>query len=155
EDSAFRASASRVTADFFAVLGVSPAFGRTVDDSDTEPGHGRVVVISHSLWLSRFGGGPNVLGRELLLDARPYRIIGVIAPAFTFPHGTENLDTAGKVTDLWMPWTMTAEERASRNDNPGNAIGRLRSGVSLRQAGAEIASITSRFDPPFQQQNQK
>jgi predicted permease len=151
-DSAFRASGSRVTADFFRVLGVSPAFGRAVDNADTQPGHGRVVVISDSLWRSRFGGNPNVLGKELLLNARPYRVIGVMPPGFAFPHGTESLQTINKMTDLWVPWAMPPEERASRHEDPGNAIGRLRPGVSLSQAQAEIATITSRFDPPFQQQ---
>src|SRR5205823_6877754 len=101
------------------------------------------------------GGDPNVLGKELLLNARPHRIIGVMPTGFAFPHGTESLETTGKTTDIWLPWTMSPEERASRNENPGNAIGRLRFSVSLSRAQAEIAGITSRFDPPFQQQNQK
>jgi putative ABC transport system permease protein len=154
-DSAFRASGSRVTADFFRVLSVHPVLGRTVDHSDTEPGQGRVVVISNSLWRSRFGGNPHVLGKELLLDAQPYRIVGVMPPGFAFPHDTENVDTMGTTTDLWVPWIMTPQERASRDDDPGNAIGRLRPGVSLGQAQAEIATITARFSPPFQQQHQK
>jgi predicted permease len=155
DDSAFRASGSRVTADFFRVLGVSAALGRFVDDADTQPGHERVAVISDSLWRSRFGGERSVLGKELLLNARPYRIIGVMPPGFAFPHGSENVDTAGKTTDLWVPWTMTPEERASRNDSQGNAIARLLPGVTLRQGQAELATITARFDPPFQQQHQK
>jgi predicted permease len=154
-DAAFSATASRVTADFFRVLGVSPMLGRSVDNADTQPGHGGVVVISHSLWQSRFGGDRNVVGKEMLLNARPYHIIGVMPAGFVFPHGTENLDTAGKTTDIWAPWTMTPQERASRDDNPGNAIGRLRPGVSLNQAQVEIAALTSRFDPPFQQLNKK
>ncbi|HTA43616.1 MAG TPA: ABC transporter permease [Bryobacteraceae bacterium] len=154
-DSAFRAAGSRVTADFFRVLGVSPALGRTLNDADTQPGNGAFVVISHALWQSRFGGDPGVLGRQILLNARPYRIVGVMPSGFVFPHGTESIDTTGKATDIWVPWTMTPQERASRNDDPGNAIGRLRPGVSLSQAQTEIEAITSRFDPPFQQQNQK
>ncbi len=154
-DSAFRASGSRVTADFFRVLRVHPVLGRTVNHSDTQPGQGRVVVISNSLWRSRFGSNPHVLGKELLLDAQPYRIIGVMQPGFAFPHDTENFDTMGTTTDLWVPWIMSPQERASRDDDPGNAIGRLRPGVSLRQAQAEIATITARFPPPFQQQHQK
>src|SRR5205807_8420451 len=109
----FRAAGSRVTADFSRVLGVSPALGRTVDNADTQPGHGRVVVISYSFWRSRFGGDPNVLGKELLLNARPHRIIGVMPTGFAFPHGTESLETTEKTTDIWLPWTMSPEERAS------------------------------------------
>lgn len=153
--SAFHATASRVTAGFFRVLGVSPALGRAVDTADTQPGHGLVVVISDSLWRSQFGGDVSVLGKELLLNARSYRIIGVMPPGFAFPHGTENLETAAGTTDLWVPWAMTPQERASRNNDEGNAIGRLLPGVSLSQAQAEIAAITSRFDPPFQQQHVK
>ena len=130
-----------MTGEFFRALGISPMLGRTVDPADTKPGHGSVAVISNSLWRSRFGGDRNVLGKDLLLDARPYRIIGVMPAGFAFPHGTENLDTIGTTTDIWVPWTMNAQERASRDDNPGNAIGRLRPGVSLRQAQAEIAGI--------------
>jgi predicted permease len=154
-DAAFRANASRVTADFFQVLGVSPALGRTVDDGDTKPGHEGVVVISHSLWQAQFGGAHDVLGKQLLLSARPFRIIGVMPAGFAFPHGTENLETAGKSTDLWLPWAMTPQQKASRDDDPGNAIGRLRPGASLKQAQAEIATITSRFEPPFQMMHQK
>jgi putative ABC transport system permease protein len=113
------------------------------------------VVISDSLWRARFGSDPKVLGKELLLNAQPYRIVGVMPPGFAFPHGTESIETVGSTTDLWLPWTMTAEERASRNDDPGSAIGRLLPGVSLRQAQAEIATITARFDPPFEQQHRK
>ena len=154
-DAAFRASGSRVTADFFRVLGVSPVLGRTVDNDDTQLGHERVAVISHSLWHSRFGADRGVLGKELLLNARPHRIIGVMPPGFAFPHGTENLETAGQTTDIWVPWAMTSDQRASRDDDPGNAMGRLRPGVKLSRAQAEIAAITSRFDPPFQQQKEK
>jgi predicted permease len=154
-ESAFRASGSRVTADFFRVLGVTPALGRIVDNADTEPGHGRVAVIGDSLWRSRLGADYKVLGKELLLNATPYRVIGVMPPGFAFPHGTESLETIGQSTDIWVPWTLTSQERASRNENPGNGIGRLAHGVRLSQARAEIATITSRFDPPFQQQPQK
>ena len=150
-DSAFRAGGSRVTAGFFRVLGVAAELGRTLDDADTQPGHGRVAVISHALWKSRFGGQRSVLEKEILLNARPFRVVGVMPPGFAFPHGAENLETAGKSTDIWVPWVMTAEDRATRSDNPGNAIGRLRRGVPLSQAQAEISAITARFDPPFQQ----
>jgi predicted permease len=154
-NAAFHATASRVTADFFRVLGVPPKLGRTVDNTDTQPGHERVVVISDWLWESRFGGDPKVLGKQILLNARPYRVVGVMPAGFAFPHGTESLDRAGKTTDLWVPWAMTPQERASRDEDPGNAIGRLRPGVSLKQAQAEVATITSRFDPPFQQNHLK
>jgi len=155
EDVTFRAAGSRVTGEFFRVLGVAPEIGRTVDNSDDQPGKGRVAVISHALWQSRFNGDRSVLGRELLLDARPYRIIGVMPPGFAFPHSSESIETIGKTTDVWVAWAMDPHSRAARNENSGNAIARVSPGVPLRQAQAEIAAITARFDPPFQQQSVK
>jgi putative ABC transport system permease protein len=148
--SAFRAHASRVTADFFRVLGVPAALGRTLDETDMAPGKPRIVVISHAIWLSRFGGDRGVLGKELLLDAQSYRIVGVMPAGFSFPHGAENLETHGLTTDFWSPLAMTPEQRAAR-DNSRDAIARLRPGVSLSQAQAELSALTARFDPPFQE----
>jgi len=142
-----RVLGSRVTADFFRVLSVAPALGRAVEAGDDQPGHGQVVVISHALWQSRFGSDPAVLGKQLLLNARPFRIIGVMPAGFAFPHGTESLDTAGKATDLWLPWAMTPQEKFSRVDDPGIAIARLRPEAPLAQAQSELSAITARLDP--------
>jgi putative ABC transport system permease protein len=151
---AIRVDGSRVTGEFFQALGIAPELGRAVAADDDQPGKGPVAVISHRLWQSRFGSDRGVLGKELLLNARPYRIIGVMPAGFAFPHGAESLETAGKVTDVWVSWAMTPQERARRDDNSGNAIGRLRPGVSLAQAQAEMSAIVARIDPlhpqPFQ-----
>jgi predicted permease len=154
-DTAFRVTGSRVTGDFFRVLGVPPEIGRVVDNADDRLGGGDIAVISHALWQARFGGDRRVLGSGLLLNAHPYRIVGVMPPGFAFPHGAESLETIGKTTDVWVPWAMSPATRASRQESPGNAIGRLRPGVALRQARAEIEVITERFDPPYSQQPQK
>ncbi|MGA8104775.1 MAG: ABC transporter permease [Candidatus Acidiferrales bacterium] len=154
DDNAIRVGGSRVTSEFFQVLGIAPQLGRVVGPEDDQPGKGQVVVISHALWQSHFGTDRGVLGKELSLTGRPYRVIGVMPAGFSFPHGAENLDTVGRVTDVWVPWAMTPQEKLSRVDGAGNAIGRLRPGVSLSQAQAEISTITARFDslhpPVFQ-----
>lgn len=144
---AVRVDGSRVTGDFFRILGIAPELGRAVAADDDQPGKGRVAVISHRLWQSRFGGDHGVLGKELLLNARPYRIIGVMPAGFAFPHGAESLDSVGKVTDVWMPWAMTPQERAARDDGPGNAMGRMRPAISLTQAQAEMSAIVARLGP--------
>lgn len=149
---AMRVSGSRITGDFFQLLGVSPELGRTVEADDDAPGKGQVAVISHVLWQSQFGSDHGVLGKELLLNARPYRIIGVMPAGFTFPHGTESIETAGKTTDVWVPWAMTPQERAARDDDPGTAIGLLRPGIPVAKAQAELNAITARVDglhPPM------
>ncbi|HZU25012.1 MAG TPA: ABC transporter permease [Bryobacteraceae bacterium] len=138
---AVRVRGSRVTADFFRVLGIGAELGRTPGLGDNG-----VVAISHALWQRQFGGDPHVLGRQLLLDAKPYRIVGVMPSGFAFPHDSESLETAGKSTDVWEAWAMTPQERASREDDPGTAIARLRPGVSREQAQAELSAITARLN---------
>ena len=154
DQEAIRVGGSRVTGEFFQVLGVAPELGRAVGPEDDQPGKGQVVVISHALWQSHFGADRHVLGKELLLTARPYRVIGVMPAGFSFPHGAETLDSSAQVTDVWMPYAMTLQEKSSRFDGAGNAIGRLRSGVSLAQAQAEMSDdhrpvrFTARTDVP-------
>ena len=154
DGAAVRVGSSRVTGEFFRVLGIPAELGRTVDADDDQLGKGQVAVISHAMWQSRFGSDRGVLGKNLLLDDRPYRIVGVMPPGFAFPHGAENIETVGKTTEVWVPWAMTPQESAARDDNQGSAIGRLRPGVSPTQAQAEMSAIVARFDPlhpvPFQ-----
>jgi len=147
QGTAVRVNGSRVTGEFFQLLGIAPELGRAVAADDDQPGKGQVAVIGHALWQSRFGSDRGVLGKELLLNAQPYRIIGVMPAGFAFPHGTESLDTVGKATDVWVPLAMTPRERASREDGAGNAIGRIRTGVSLTQVQAEMRAIVARLDP--------
>jgi putative ABC transport system permease protein len=136
---------ARVTGDFFKTMGISTVLGRTVDASDDQPGQERVAVISDRLWRTQFGAQPNILSQSVLLDARPYRIIGIMPPGFGFPHATDVMDAA-KVTDIWIPWAMTAEQESNRNDGEGNAIGRLRQGVSLEQAQSEMSILMAKID---------
>lgn len=141
-----RVNGSRVTGDLFRVLGVGAELGRVVDERDDQPAQARVVVISYRLWQSRFGGDRYVIGRELTLNARPYRIIGVMPASFAFPHGTECLETAGKRTDLWIPMALTPEQRAARDDSPGDTVALLRPGVPPETAEAELNGITAPLD---------
>ena len=143
---AIRVYSSRVTGEFFQTLGVPPELGRTITADDDRPGFGQVAVISHALWQSQFGSDPRVAGKALLLNAESYRIVGVMPAGFAFPHGSEEFETAGKVTDVWVPWAMTPELRARRDEGQGDAIGLLKPGVPLARAQAEIAAITARFD---------
>src|SRR5215831_13076018 len=136
---------ARVTRDFFETMGVPPELGRTVNREDDEPGHEQVAVISHSLWRERFGGQRDVLGKALLLDARPYRIIGIMPPGFAFPRATDVM-FGPKAPGLWIPWAMSPDQKTNREDSSGNAIGRLRPDVSVKQAQAEMSALMASID---------
>ncbi len=138
--SAAQAMTARVTGQFFDVLGARPAMGRGFGADSAE------AVISARLWRERFGESRRVLGETIRLDAKPYRIVGVMPDGFAFPHGPEDLETAGKSTEVWIPWAMTPREKAAWDDGAGTAIARLRPGVSVRKAQAELAAMMRRMD---------
>jgi len=132
--------------DFFATLGVRPALGRTFTAEELVPGHEPVVVLSHSLWQRRFGGDPEVVGRRLRIDGETATVVGVM------PDGVDYPLLWGRV-DAWRPLALTPEQLANRGAHWLNAIGRLKPGVSLTQAGAELSAIAARWAKDFPDTN--
>jgi putative ABC transport system permease protein len=146
--SAQRAGGARVSGSFFSTLGVHAAWGRTLDARDDEPGRGDVAIISHALWQSAFGGDAAILQRTLTLDARAYRIVGVMPPGWRYPRGGDLGKTSlgDAPTDVWVPLALTPRQRAEREPSNYSAIGRLADGVSVAQARAEMTTIMTRLD---------
>jgi putative ABC transport system permease protein len=137
-----RVQAVRATAPFFDVLGVHPSRGRTFTTKEDDDGVA-VCVISHGLWQRWFGGDPGVLDRTIDLDRIPYRVIGVMPRGFEFPlRGTDARDA----TDVWVPMSLTLRERDARADNwDYNGIGRMKPGVTVAQATADVNAIAQRI----------
>ena len=122
-----RLSGKLVSADYFKVFGVKPQIGRTFATGEDQPGATPVVVLSYSLWQTQFGGDPDILKRDLMLDGEPHRIIGVL------PAGSFDRDEAV----FWKP-LIFAPDQLNRRQHWLHVIGRLRSGVSLEQAQAQM-----------------
>jgi putative ABC transport system permease protein len=124
--------AVRTTPEFFQVVQSEPVAGRLFAATDERAA---VVVLGHGLWLRRFGGQPNAVGRTLRLDSVPYTIIGVLPPSFQFPE---------REVDAWVPLQPTPDERRS-----GafwlETVARLKPGVSLSQAQQEMTAIAARL----------
>jgi len=132
---------NRVSADYFDVFGVRTSMGRTFATGEDQPGAGAVVVLSSVAWQTRFGGDPGVVGRELLVDGEPHRVIGVLPP------GPFDRDRAS----LWKPLVFTPEQ-LTRGHHWLSAVARLRPGVSLEQARAEMQAVSRRLadvNPPW------
>jgi predicted permease len=146
EGTAQRVSGVFVQPNFFSTFGVNPLFGRSIEPADTEPGRQHVAVISHALWQSAFGGSPQALGKTLALDGQLYHVIGVMPASFGYPSGNElPYSTAGK-TQIWLPMALAPQQKTDRENSTGDAIGRLRPGVTLAQAQAEMNTIIPRLD---------
>jgi putative ABC transport system permease protein len=131
-----RLQAARVTASLFRVLRVSPALGRTFRDEEEEIGRERVVLLSHRLWQRRFAADPAVVGRGIRLNGEPHIVVGVMGPEFRYP---------GREFELWTPLTIDPEDYRTRLGYDFLSIGRLKSGVSLEPAQAEMHAVASRL----------
>src|SRR5262249_37911312 len=98
-----RLSGARVSSNLFGMVGVGPALGRTFTKDEDVPGRNRVVIISHDLWTTRFGGDPSIIGRPLSLNGGSYVVIGVMPKGFLFPIGRQlhQYVPLGPRVDVW------------------------------------------------------
>jgi predicted permease len=147
-DSVERISAAKVDENFFETLESAPEIGRAIGADDNVPGHSRVALISDSLWYSMFAGSADILERSLSLEGVRYRIVGVMPPEFVYPSSSDLPygNPSIKATHIWIPLALSAKQKAEREPGSDEAIARLRPGVSVREAQAEMSSIMSRLD---------
>jgi len=131
--------AGAVSADFFAVLGIRPALGRTFGADDDQPGRATVVILSDGVWRTRFGGDRTIVGQTISLDRTPYTVVGVLPPGVEFPADAQ----------LWVPLGWTAADRAVRGNHNCRVIARLRPGVTVAQAQAEMSTISTRLEQQY------
>ena len=141
-------NAARMTAKTFAVLGVAPRIGRTFTQQEDE-GSAQVALLSYATWHSRFGADPQVLGRKILLDRKPYEIIGVMPRDFEFPLVPGQLNRS----ELWVPLSPTHDELTIGAANwCCGMVGRLKPGVTAAQAqqdAGRVAQEVMRNYPAF------
>jgi predicted permease len=132
------ANVALVTGAFFDVLGVQPILGRTLTLADEKEGAENVIVVSSGLWQRRYGASREVLGRRLTVDEQPFTIVGVMPPDLDYPTGVEVWRTTSSVP------TSGPFGDAARSEV--NLIARLRPGVTIEQARAEIVALSERLD---------
>ena len=133
-----------VSANFLATLGIKPIRGRDFLASEDEAGSSPVVIISHALWQRRFGADESLIGKTLTLNSQQYTVVGITPPDFRF--GTD--------ADLMVPIGLSAERFKLRGKDPGvAAFARLKSGVSIEQANAELNTIAARLEQQYPDTN--
>jgi putative ABC transport system permease protein len=134
-----------VSCDFFSTLGVQPVLGRTFTANEDRKGDDLVIVLSHQLWRNRFGADPAVLGKQATINGRQRTIIGVMPPGFHF------LDPEVKA---WMPLALNpAMNYWQVSGRYLRAVGRLKAGVSLQQAQAELTGISKQLEQAYPKYN--
>jgi predicted permease len=146
-----RIGGARVDEDFFSTLQSMPELGRTFAGEDNLPAHAKVAVISHSLWGAMFGARPDVLNRSIQLDGANYQIVGVMPPKFEYPFKSDLPygDSHTNSTQIWVPLALSPQARTSRGIGNNVSLARLRSGVSIHQAQAEMSGIMARLDKQY------
>jgi putative ABC transport system permease protein len=131
--------AATVTYNFFSVLGVQPIYGREFLAQEDQPGHNKKIILTYKLWQSRFGSDPNVIGQAITLDGSSYLIVGVLGPKMTEPDFAQ----------AWIPLGLTAEQAAVRGEHNYFSIARLKPGVTISQAQAEMSTISRRLERAY------
>lgn len=121
-----------------SILGVPAMIGRHFTKDDVT--RGNPAILSHSLWQTQFGSDPNILGRGLRLNGEPYTVIGVMPATFQFPN---------RNAEMWTPLTVSQDDLEDRNNTYLAGIGRLRDGVTVEQARADVEVIARRLERQY------
>ena len=122
------------TPSLFSTLRVSPLLGRAFTEEEGVPGGDRAVILTHGLWLNRFDGAPDIVGRDVRLNGDSYRVVGVMPQGFSFPN---------RDIDLYVPFAFTPEQRSDeeRGNEFSMSVGRLVPGATIEQLNAQMDAI--------------
>jgi putative ABC transport system permease protein len=134
-----------VTANFFSVLGVSPFLGRDFQEAEDHPDVNRVAIVTYGLWLRRFGGDPQVIGRQILLSDRNYTVIGVMPRGFKFAESD---------VDLWVPMGMSEKTKINHDSHYLQVVARLKPGVTAGEATANLETIAAQLSKQMPESNE-
>ena len=137
-----------VTPDFFPTLGIAPLAGRVFAEDEGPEGHDAVAILSYGLWQRRFGGDAAVVGRTVQINSRSVTVVGVMPAAMRLFLRRGSL--AAKPAELWMPFAFTDAHRTPRGRYM-SAIARLKPGVALTEAQAQMDTIASGLTKEFPQ----
>jgi len=140
-----RVNAASMSASAFPLLGVSPELGRAFTPEEEHAEADNVVVLSHALWEHEYSRDPNIVGKTVKLDEKPYTVVGVMPPSFKFPFDGAPLS---EMADLWVPLVFSPNLLAPENRTMEfgvGLIGRLKPGVSPQQAQEDVDSVATNF----------
>ena len=130
-------------ANFFSVLGVPPTLGSGFAAGDDQPGKNHVAILSYGFWQRHFGGRADAVGKTIELNFQTYTVVGVMPTWFHFPDSPE----------MWVPLEMTVKSLGRRGGYSYRAIGRLKPGVTIAQAQADMSAVAKRLEEQFPETN--
>jgi putative ABC transport system permease protein len=143
-----RVQSAIVTSGFFAALGVPALHGRTILPELDPPGRTSVAVLSYGLWQRKFGSNPGIVGHAIEIDGESRVVAGIMPQGFAYPAGTE-LWTSSRFAAPPHPLRLSEDPSAVRDSHYFESFGRLKSGVTLAQASAEVDTIAKRIKQQY------
>jgi predicted permease len=146
EGDAARLTVGLVTGNFFDVMGLSPVLGRLTRPSDDGPGVPPVMILTHEFWMTRFGGDPAIVGKQVKLDAGTVTVIGVLQPAPFFPNRMDAL-----LNMVISKHHLSAQMVQGRTHRMTEIVARLALGATVEQARAEVATVDARVQRDFKE----
>jgi putative ABC transport system permease protein len=135
-----RLNTANVTFDYFQVVGKEPLLGRSFLSQEDTPGNNKVAVLSYEVWQRRFSGDPGVLGKPIQLNNEPFSVVGIMPPAFDFPHQAERADFPH--IDLWLPLGLNPQNKSYYNYS---VTGRLKPGIAMAKAQSELVKLVDNY----------
>jgi predicted permease len=140
---------ARVSSSFFPVFGTKVLLGRELLPEEDEPGKPQTVILSHGFWQRRFGGDPEILNKTLLLNDSPFIIVGVMPAGFSLTKEVMPAVNGIEKADLLLPLPMNEAARSSRTNEDYNIFGKLKPGVTVARAQAEMNVIAGRMKEQY------
>jgi predicted permease len=140
-----RVGTIRVSSGLLPMMGAQPVLGRLFAPEEDHPGVAGTAILSHGTWMRRYGGDPRIIGRTLILNGQPYQVVGVLPATFTIPR--EVLPTLGGAenSEILVPLPLAANAPTIRTAEDYNIVGKLKAGVSVETAQAELDALTARL----------
>jgi predicted permease len=133
----------RVSSSLLSLLGQRPALGRTFVPDEDRPGRKATAILSYGTWARRFGSDPRLLGRKIVLNGLPYEVVGIMPRSFSLPREVMPTLDGAEQAEILLPLPMPADAAQNRDHEDYNIIGKLKPGVSIQQAQAEMDTITA------------
>src|SRR5215469_13490324 len=144
-----RVGVVRVSSNLLPMLGLKAAQGRLFTADEDSVGHTLTAVLSYGLWVRQFGSDPQVIGRVIIVNGQPYEVVGVMPQNFALPREVLPTLDGAEQAEILLPLPMAPNAAQVRGHEDYNIIGKLKPGVSLEQARAEMATITARLRHDF------
>jgi putative ABC transport system permease protein len=142
-DSPERVQGFQVTTNFLDIVGIKPMMGRGFSAEESEPGKGAVALLTYSLWQRRFGADPNIVNKTISTNGITRTVIGVMPPEFNYPKGAE----------IYSPLVITPELARARRNQSYLGIGRLKPGISIQAAQADMDHIAGQLEKQYPESN--